>query len=442
VPDEGHPVLTRISPARARLAVGGLLTVTLAALGLAGAPAATAGRTAFAQGIPAGAQNQLGSEMTAAWQISTGQGVTIALLDTAVDPVSDLAGRLTAGPDFAPVPGSSAADGTVIASLIAGSGPTAGNAFGGVGRAPGARILSEQIWDPQDTSSQEQHDESANVWPGVVAEAIRYAVNHGASVIVDTESGTDMSVSLESAVAYAVSKNVVVIGGSAAYTGDQQAFSYPDSLPGVINFSGTTLSGLQPPNNSELYPVNDSVLVTTPDNTMDTTGPGNQPYAAWGYDAAVAWVAGTVALIKSVYPQITPAMVISALALSASYPPAGGYNTTIGFGLINPLGALHEAASLMKQHASAAPGPTALAGTARFSKVSPGVIHAVRHSIVKLVGYSAAIVIGVALLVLAAALLRRRRRRGAGPVSLVAVGPPLDPPLDPTLDTQVDTPGG
>lgn len=432
-------MLTRISPAPARLALGGLLTVTLVALGLAGAPAATAARTAFAQGIPTGAQNQLGSEMTAAWQISTGQGVTIALLDTAVDPVSDLAGRLTVGPDFAPVPGSSAADGTVIASLIAGSGPTAGNAFGGVGRAPGARILSEQIWDPQDTSSQEQHDESTDVWPGIVAEAIRYAVNHGASVIVDTESGTDMSVSLESAVAYAVSKNVVVIGGSAAYTGDQQAFSYPDSLPGVINFSGSTLSGLQPPNNnSELYPVNDSVLVTAPDNTMGTTGPGNQPYAGWGYDAAVAWVAGTVALIKSVYPQITPAMVISALALSANYPPAGGYNTTIGFGLINPLGALHEAASLMKQRASAAPGPTALPATARFSKASPGVIHAVRHSIVKLVGYSAAIVIGVALLVLAAALVRRRRRRGAGPVSLIAVGPPLDPPLD----TQVDRPGG
>jgi hypothetical protein len=92
----------------------------------------------------------------------------------------------------------------------------------------------------------------------------------------------------------------------------------------------------------------------------------------------------------------------------------------------------------MKQRATAAPGPTALQASARFSRARPGIIHAVRHSIVKLVGYSAAIVIGVALLVLAAALWRRRPRRGAGPAPLVPVGPPLDPPLD----RQVDTPGG
>ncbi len=432
-------MLTGIVPARARLAIGGLLTVTLVTVSLASGPAAAAARTGSAagSGIPASAVTQLGGEMTAAWQISTGQGVTIALLNTAVDPVSDLAGRLTAGPDFAPVPGASATDGTVIATLIAGSGPTTADAFGAVGRAPGARILSEQVVNPENTSSQEKHDESAGVWPGIVAEAIRYAVNHGASVIVDTESGTDNSVSLESAVAYAVSKNVVVIGGSAAYTGNQQALSYPDSMPGVINFSGTTISGLPAPGSSELYPVNASVIVTAPDNSMYATGPGDQPYTGWGYYSAVAWVAGTVALIKSVYPQITPAMVISALALSASYPPAGGYNTTIGFGLINPLGALHEAATLMKQRATAAPGPTALAAGARFDGTPPGVIHAVHHSIVKLVGYSAAIVIGVALLILAA-VLRRRPRRSLGPASPAPVGPPVDPPVDPAIDS----PGG
>jgi hypothetical protein len=433
-------VLTGIPPSRARLAIGCLLTGTLVSFGLSGGPAATAAVTAPAQapGIPVAAANQLGSEISAAWQISTGQGVTIAVLDTSVDPVSDLAGRLTVGPDFAPVPGASAVDGTVLASLIAGSGPTEANAFGAVGRAPGARILAEQIWDPENTSPQEQHDETTGIWQGIVAGAIRYAVNHGASVIVDGESAGYNSVSLQSAVAYAVSKDVVVIGASTTYPGSQDTPSYPDSLPGVINFSGTTISGVPGPGSPELYPINDSVLVTAPDNSMAATGPGDQPYEGFGYYTAVAWVAGTVALIKSVYPQITPAQVISALALSASYPPAGGYNTTIGFGLINPLGALHEAASLMKQRASATPGPTALTATARFSSTSPGVIHAVRHSMVKLAGYSAAIVIGVALLVLAAALRRRRPRRGAGPAPLVPVGPPLDPPLD----SPIDTPGG
>ena len=45
------------------------------------------------------------------------------------------------------------------------------------------------------------------------------------------------------------------------------------------------------------------------------------------------------------------------MAASASYHPPGGYNTSIGFGLINPIGALHEASRLAKLRATAAPGP-------------------------------------------------------------------------------------
>lgn len=117
-------------------------------------------------------------------------------------------------------------------------------------------------------------------------------------------------------------------------------------------------------------------------------------------------MAGTIALIKSVYPQIAPAVVaravVRALALSASYHPAGGYNTTIGFGLINPIGALHEASRLAKLSATAAPGPAVMRPDVRFARGSvPGVIDAVHHAPAKLAGYSATIVVGVGLLVLA-----------------------------------------
>jgi hypothetical protein len=433
-------VLTRISPVPARVAVGCLLAVMLVVLGVAAGPTAAAAPTGSAAGpgIPASAVNQLASETTAAWQISTGQGVTVALLDTAVDPLSDLAGRLTIGPDYAPLPGASAADGTVIASMIAGSGPTAADAFGAVGRAPGAQILAEQVYNDSN-APQEQHYESNGVWQGIVASAIRYAVNHGASVIVDTEYGGSNSTALQAAVAYALSKNVVVIGSSSAVSGDQQELLYPDSLPGVINFSGTTISGLPGPQSPELYPMNGSVLITAPDNELPATGPGDEPYVAWGYDSAVAWVAGTVALIKSVYPQLSPGLVIRALALSASYPPAGGYNTTVGFGLINPLGALHEAASLVKLRVTAAPGPAALTAGAHLDGTPPGIIHAVRHSIVKLVGYSAAVVVGIALLIVAA-VLRRRPRSGTGPASPAPAGPPTDPPTDPPTVPPTDPP--
>jgi hypothetical protein len=366
-------------------------------------------------GIPAAAKNQLASELTAAWQLTDGHGVTVAVLDTPADHISELAGKMTIGPNYAPLPGASAVDGTVMASMIAGSGPTNANAFGTIGRAPGARILTETIFNfPNTNSAQEKHYQADSVWQGIVAEAIRYAVDHGASVIVVSEGGGADTAGLDSAVAYALSKNAVVIGSTYPGTGDATGFEFPDSLPGVINFSGVTISGLPAPQSTEQYAVNDSVLIAAPDNQLDATGPGNVPYTAWGYDSAVAWVAGTVALIKSLYPQISPAMVATALAMSASYHPAGGYNTTIGYGLINPVGALHEAATLVSLHSTAKPGPGVVSASARFGGTPPGTIHAVRHSVIQLAGFGAAIVVGAVLLIVAFRVRSRGRRVPGG----------------------------
>lgn len=419
-------MLSCLRKARCGLAAGSVLSALVAAACVAGptaaaqaAPAAPAeparpAAPAAGSGIPASAKNQLASEMSAALQLTNGHGVTIAVLDTPADHISELAGKLTIGPNYAPLPGASAVDGTVLASMIAGSGPTNADAFGTTGRAPGARILSESILNFPTSNSLEKHYQADSVWQGIVARAIRYAADHGASVIVVGEGGGANTDALDSAVAYAISKNAVVIGSTYPGTGDHTGFEFPDSLPGVINFSGVTISGLPAPQTKEPYAVNDSVLIAAPDNPLDATGPGNVPFLAWGYDAAVSWVAGTVALIKSLYPQISPAMVATALAMSASYHPAGGYNTTIGYGLINPLGALHEAASLVKLTATAKPGPGVLPASARLGGTAPGIIRAVQHPVIGLAGYGAAIVIGVVLLVLGFRVRARGRRGLAG----------------------------
>lgn len=440
-------MLIRLRQDRLVLAAACVLSAIVAAIVAAG-PAATAQAARVAQaasaspaagsGIPASAKDQLASEMTAALQLTDGHGVTIALLDTPVSPISELAGKVTIGPNYAPMAGASTLDGTITASMIAGSGETTTNPFGTTGRAPGARILSEGILDYSSSGLLVQNKyDSSGAWQGVVAQAIRYAADHGASVIVVGEAGGTNSLAMDSAVAYAISKNAVVIGTSSPVDGTKSDFEYPDSLPGVINFSGTALSGLPPPQTqaSQEYVTNDSVLITAPDNQLDATGPGNQPYLAWGYFSAVSWVAGTVALIKSLYPQISPAMVATALALSASYHPAGGYNTTIGYGLINPVGALHEAASLMKLGATAKPGPGVVAAAARFSRTPPGVIRAVHHSTAKLAGFGGAIVVGAVLLVLGFWLRARGRRARADQLSSGggAVPPPAELTAPPEL---------
>jgi hypothetical protein len=419
-------VLTRVRAGVAAglaIAAGAILTVGSPAPGAQAAPGALAahdgahhdgahrGGKGRGDKFPAQAKSRLAAEMRQAWHVTRGKGVTIALLSTAVDSVTGLTGKLTVGPDYAPLAGASATDGTVLASLIAGSGSAGTSPFGSIGRAPAARIVVERIVDYNSRGGARY--QKAGTWQVILAKGIRYAVNHGADVIVTFESGGADSAGLESAVEYAVSRNVVVLGSSDSLGGKPTAPAYPDSSPGVINFTGQMLAGLPKPAKRVSTPANSSVLVTAPDNVLPETGPGSQPYTAWGNYTDIAWVAGTVALIKSAYPDITPAQVALALAESASYHPPGGYDTTVGFGLLNPAGALHDAGRIVRLGLTAAPGPAVFDAHSQFGVPQSAVISAVHHRPAVLAGYGAAIVIGLVLL--AAALVLAVRRRGALP---------------------------
>jgi hypothetical protein len=394
----------------ARITVLGTLTA-LAALGATpGVSPSAAGPGGT--GIPAGAGAHLSSELASAWQVTKGKGVVVAILDTGVASVSGLSGRVTAGPDYAPVASPVLTDGTVLASLIAGAKAGARTPNDATGRAPAARILSIRIVAYGSDSQAALAYQKDGMWQPIEAEAIRYAADHGAGVIVCAESGSPDSPGLASAVAHAISKNAVVITADFAFTRDNSA-QYPDSLPGVINVSGTTISGLPMTGTPGRFASNYSVLVTAPANDLFGTGPGNHVYIDYNNTSAIAWVAGTIALIKSVYPQLSPALVARALAVSASYHPPGGYDTQIGFGLINPIGAVHAAGQLTRLRAAAAPGPAAMRPTARFGPPgAPGPEGAASSgspSAAATIGYGAVVLVGLAALVLAGALLRRGR---------------------------------
>jgi hypothetical protein len=422
---------------RSRLAILTALSLCVATAAGTAAPAASASGASPASAalarsahFPGGAGQQLEHELVQAWQITRGQGVTIAVLSTAVDPVTELAGKLTQGPNYAPLPGASAVDGTLLSTLIAGSGPTGTNPFGTIGRAPGAKILAERIADYGDRGGNKYLAEGT--WQKIMARGIRYAVDHGAGVIVIFSGGDQDTPELDAAVQYAISKKVIVLGSALALTNSKPSPpAYPDSLPGVINFTGVTLSGLPRLQGPDTEPANDSVLVAVPDNSLDGSGPGDAPYSAWGFYSDIAWAAGTVALIKAVYPQITPAEVARALAESASYHPPGGYNTSVGFGLINPIGALHDAATLVKLGTTAPPGPGAVSATSRFGAAQPAVIDAVQHAKAKLLEFGGAIALGLIILVLALILGRRRRKRRKVSVPAPAAPFPYDASMQP-----------
>src|SRR5262249_7615035 len=141
----------------------------------------------------------------------------------------------------------------------------------------------------------------------------------------------------------------------------------------------------QPPDRHERpAAANTSVLLTAPANNLPVDGPGSQPYRMFNQESALAWTAGTVALIKSRYPQLRPALVVRALAESAQDKPRHGYSTAAGFGLINPLGALRAAGRLAGLAPTVAltggAAATSVASSARFKAgPPPGVIAAVHH---------------------------------------------------------------
>jgi Subtilase family len=389
-----------------------------------GAPGALA-----ASGIPArpaslgpGATVQLIKDTANAWQISQGNGVTVAVLSTGVDPNAvGLQGKVTIGHDYVSLPYPDPTSGTIIASAIAGSGPTGSSPIGPIGRAPQAKILGIRVL-PESTIPGAQAYLNQEDWQDVVASAITEAVNSGAKVIYDTLVGYESSQALETAVQYAISKNVVVVSDEYGFGNDPNAPLYPAALPGVLGAGTVFLPGLPPPSPTQASPVNESILVGAPGNELFASGPDGPGYYVQNEWAAAAWLVGTAALIKSVYPDLAPALVARAIALSARDHPPGGYNTTIGFGLVNPAGALQEASVLAKLRGTAAPGPGVVSASARLvSGPAPGVIDAVHHSRAKLAAFGGAIAFGLICLVLAAVLAWRWRRRPAAAAPAPAV---------------------
>lgn len=401
-----------------RAAAVGAAGAAFGCLALAGASGAVAAPAAPSRAASLGprAAVQLVKDTAGAWEITRGSGVTVAVLGSGVDAHAvGLQGKVVTGRGYVNLPYPPPVSGTAIASAIAGSGPTGTSPVGPIGRAPQARILSIRIYPEPSIPGAIAWDTSA-AWDSIIARAIRQAVHRGAQVIYDTVYDLKDSLELEQAVQYAVSRNVVVVSDGGGTRSNRNQPSYPVSLPGVLGVANAFLPGLVRPSPRLRSPSNESILVSAPGNQLLASGPAGAVYTVQNDWAAGAWVAGTAALIKSVYPSLSPALVARAIALSARDHPQGGYNTAVGFGMINPAGALHEASVLVKLRATAAPGPGVASPSAQFGPgPAPGAVDAVHHSAARLAGLAGAIVLGMACLVLALLLARRRRRRRPTP---------------------------
>jgi type VII secretion-associated serine protease mycosin len=325
------------------------------------------------QGTPARADDVRGGQqpvistlaLREAWRTSKGAGVTVAVLDSGVDPAHrDLAGSVTVGKDFtagANPPGVTARrlHGTYMASLIAGHGHGPHDTLGVIGVAPKAKLLSVRVI-LEDEEPGFRVFNTAERYENVVARGIRYAVDHGADVInmsISKELATEQE---RAAVRYAISHGVVLVaaagndGASKSRLGGYAPFSYPASFPGVVSV-GATDRRLK---RASFSNSNSSVLVAAPGVDIMGAGPGDEYWVGRGTSQATALVSGVAALIKAKYPKMLPPLVAQAMISGATDRPPGGYDTGTGFGVVNAAKALAEAGRLAR-HTETAKGPQA-----------------------------------------------------------------------------------
>ena len=292
-------------------------------------------------------------DVPAAWPRSRGAGVTVAVIDSGVDPdVSDLTGQVVKGPDYTGVgtPSSNPGwgqHGTWMASLIAGHGHDGGGA-GTIGVAPQARVLSIRvITDPGDPGYKRYQRESTGRVQQALARGIRYAVDHGSTVISMSIGYGGPSGAVRAALQYAYQHNVVVVAsagnsGQTASSGQHAPYSFPANYPGVLSVAAVN-SGGQPASFSSDNP---SVQLAAPGVSVPAQGRDGAYWLVSGTSPACALTAGVAALIRSRYPRLSAPLVESAMISSAVNRPPGGYNDHVGFGTVDATTALSAAARL------------------------------------------------------------------------------------------------
>jgi type VII secretion-associated serine protease mycosin len=293
-----------------------------------------------------------------AWQTTKGQGVTVAVLDTGVDGGHpDLTGQVLPGTDligFGAKPGDSdwARHGTAMAGIIAGRGHGPDGTEGVMGIAPDARILPVRVI-LEDTDPQRQR--ARDTRGGALAQGIRWAADHGANVINlslgDDSKSAHPDADEDNAIQYALAKGVVVVA-SAGNSGQQgDPASYPAAYPGVIAVAAVDRHGRKAAfSTSRRY-----AAVGAPGVDVVIADPDRQYYEGWGTSAASAYTSGTVALLRSAYPRLSPAQIKQVLQQTATDTPPGGRDDDVGTGVIDPVAALGAAAKLTPRPEAPAP---------------------------------------------------------------------------------------
>ncbi|WLS46651.1 type VII secretion-associated serine protease mycosin [Micromonospora profundi] len=269
--------------------------------------------------------------------LTTGAGVTVAVVDSGVDRVHpQLAGRVRAGTDLLDPGGDGGRDcaghGTGVASIIAAT-PRSGIAFHGL--APGARILPVRVSEQQVVQGRES---GRTVSADEFARAIRWAVDHDADVVNLSVVLYADDPQVRSAVRYALDRDVVLVAAAGNLHDSGNPRPFPAAYDGVLGVGAIGVDGAR----ATFSQIGAYVDLVAPGSDVLVAAPRQGHQRVEGTSYAVPFVAATAALLRSYRPELTAAQVVQRIVATADPAPGAGQGGGYGAGVLNPYRAVTE----------------------------------------------------------------------------------------------------
>jgi len=198
-----------------------------------------------------------------------------------------------------------------------------------VGVAPGVRIIDIRFLDSNNQFSSRD-------W-NLFGEAIDYAVDNGADIInMSVFANARPPASLENTIRRAVQSGVVIIG-IAGNTGEISVL-YPGKYNDVYAVSATTENDLL----ASFSTRGPEVAFCAPGEGITSFLPGGQTATRSGTSFAAPHVTGTLALILSALPSLSPAQAVDILVGSLIDLGTRGFDSSFGQGLIDAFEAVND----------------------------------------------------------------------------------------------------
>jgi type VII secretion-associated serine protease mycosin len=282
--------------------------------------------------------------ITQAHQLTKGEGVIVAVVDTGVDAAHpDLRGRVLTGVDLTAEPTATQGHtdddghGTAISGIIVANGEA-------LGIAPEGRVLPVRV------------STTSTGFNSRLDKGIDWAVDHDAQVICIAAGGANAP-SVEASVSRAQSADAVIVAAAGNYP-ETNAVEFPAAYPGVIAAAGVGRTG----EHVALSVEGPQVVLAAPAVDIVTTaptGPGSTGYVKTsGTSDATAIIAGAAALVRARFPDLSAAEVIHRLTATADDKGLPGRDHQYGFGVLNIVRALTADVPPLNPSVSATPLPT------------------------------------------------------------------------------------